>query len=117
MIVPGRRLVVQVSRILDASAFKQAIADRGAIFGLIVSPFVYETYIVPRRDSREPANYARIPVRVKETSTTAWMQLMDPAGAVLPPRQHLILPGERRRGQDGHFQLVISGASSPWSRV
>ena len=78
--VSGKSIIL-ASRILDAPAFRQAIADHGAICGLIVSPFVYETCVVPRRESLDPANYAEVPVRVKETTTTAWMQLIGPAGA------------------------------------
>ena len=32
---------------LEAPAFKKAIAGQGAILGVIVSPFVYETHIKP----------------------------------------------------------------------
>ena len=84
------RSIIQASRMLDAPAFKQAIADRGAILGLIVSPFVYETCIVPRRGSLDPADYVPVPVQVKETCTAAWMQLTGPAGTVLPLREQLI---------------------------
>ena len=41
------RSIISVSRMLDARAFKRAIAVQGAILGVIVSSFVYETHIKP----------------------------------------------------------------------
>ena len=73
--VSGRSLV-GVSRLLDAPAFKQAVADREAVLGVVVSPFVYETHIQPRAGALDPADFAEIPVLVKETSRSAWMQLI-----------------------------------------
>ena len=63
------RSIIGVSRMLDAPAFKQAIAGQGAILGLIVSPFVYETHIKPDGSLLDAADYTEIPVRVKETRT------------------------------------------------
>lgn len=72
--------IISVSRILDAPAFKQAVADQGAVLGLIVSPYVYETHIQPGGSSLDPADYAEVPVLVKETRGTAWMQLIGTVG-------------------------------------
>lgn len=92
------RSIVGVARLLDADPFKQAMADRGALLGVIVSSFVYETCILPGGSTLDPADYTEIPVHVKETNRSAWMQLI---GAV----------------QLGQAQLATSGASSPWARV
>jgi CRP-like cAMP-binding protein len=70
--------IIDVSRMLDAPAFKQAIADQGAILGIVVSPYVYETHVQPGGSSLDPADYAEVPVRVKETRGSAWMQLIGP---------------------------------------
>lgn len=70
------KAIIQASRMLDAPAFKQAIADQAAVLGVVVSSFVYETHIQPGGSSLDPGEYAEVPVRVKETSTSAWMQLI-----------------------------------------
>jgi hypothetical protein len=110
------RSIIGVSRMLDAHAFKRAIVVQGAILGVIVSPFVYETHIKPDGSLLDPADYTEIPVRVKEAQTSAWMQLI---GRAVPlPRQPLTqLNSGSRAGQDGQVQLATSGASSPCSRV
>ena len=105
------RSIVSVSRMLDTPAFKRAVAGQGAILGLVVSPFIYETHIKPDGSFLDPADFTEVPVRVKEARGSAWMQLIGRA-AVPAPRQPLM-----RASQDGHFQLATSGASSPWSRV
>lgn len=92
------RSIVGVARLLDADPFKQAMANAGALLGVIVSPFVYETHISPGGSTLDPADYTEIPVHVKETHRSAWMQLIGTA-------------------QLGQVQLATSGASSPCSRV
>ena len=110
------RSIIGVSRMLDAHAFKRAMAVQGAILGVIVSPFVYETHIKPDGSLLDPADYTEIPVRVKEARTSAWMQLIG--RAVPRPRQPLTQPDSgSRAGQDGQVQSATSGASSPCSRV
>jgi hypothetical protein len=105
------RSIVSVSRMLDTPAFKRAVTGQGAILGLVVSPFVYETHIEPDGSFLDPADFTEVPVRVKEARGSAWMQLIG--RAVVPsPRQPLL-----RASQDGHFQLATMGASSPCSRV
>ena len=74
--------IVGVSRMLDAPAFKQAVADQGAVLGIVVSPYVYETHVLPGGSSVDPADYAEVPVQVKETRGSAWMQLIGPARQV-----------------------------------
>lgn len=81
--------IIQASRMLDAPPFKQAIVDFGAILGIIVSPFVYETQVGPGAGGLDPADYGKVPVQVKETCTSAWMQLIDPFGTVPPSRELL----------------------------
>lgn len=68
--------IIGVSRILDAPAFKQAVIVQDAILGVIVSPFVYRTYIMPGGSALDPADFTEIPVHVKETRGSAWMQVI-----------------------------------------
>lgn len=93
----GGRAIIQASRMLDAPAFKKAIAHQSSDLGLIVSPFVYETQSDAGGRSPDPGGYARITVRVKETRTSAWIKLIDPAGTTSPvggdPRAATPLPG------------------------
>jgi len=78
--------IIQASRILEALPLKQAIADHDAILGLIMSPFVYNIYTGP--GTGDTAHFTEVPVRVKETRTTAWMQLTSDTGPVAPAREH-----------------------------
>jgi hypothetical protein len=87
--------IIDVSRMVDAPAFKHAMAGQGAHFGIIVSPFVHRAHIASRGDM---PGYDQVRVRVKETRTSAWIQL---TGSL----------------QLGQVQLATSGASSPCSRV
>jgi hypothetical protein len=79
--------IINASRLVDAAAFKEAVMGDDAILGMIVSSYVYETHIEPGGSTLDPAGYTRIPVRVKETSCSAWVQLNGSAGPLaLPPR-------------------------------
>lgn len=74
--VSGEAIIV-VARLIEAHGFKTAIARSMAAFGLIVSPFVYETVIRHGADPGEVASYSPVSVEVKESRTTAWMKLFD----------------------------------------
>ena len=87
--------IIDATRMVDAPAFKHAMAGQGAHFGIIVSPFVYRAHVASRG---EADGYAKVRVQVKETRRSAWMQLIGTA-------------------QLGQVQLATSGASSPCSRV
>jgi len=115
--------IVAVSRMLDSLAFKQAIDDVDAALGLIVSPYIFEAHVRPGGISLDPAEFTEVPVRVKETHGSGWMRLIGADGAVVPQRtllqcwRRLACEGNAPQAQDGQRQLVISGASSPCSRV
>jgi CRP-like cAMP-binding protein len=87
--------IIKASRLVDTAAFKEAIAGHDAILGIIVSPFVYETHIEPGGSAIDPAGYTKIPVRVKETSGSAWTQLIGPAGPLALPPRMLAVHGAR----------------------
>jgi len=91
------KAIITASRMLDAPAFKEAMAEDGAVLGVVVSPFVYENAIRQGADPSTVTGYRKIMVEVKETRAPAWI--------------HLIA------GQLGQVQLATSGASSPCSRV
>jgi hypothetical protein len=76
--------IIRAVRMLDSPAFKQAITDTRATLGIIASPFVYDIAIKYGRGSLDPAGFAEVPVHVKETRTTAWMQLIDATRATSP---------------------------------
>jgi hypothetical protein len=70
--------IIRTTRMIDAPAFRQAIAETGSLLGIIVSPFVYDTAIKNGRGSVDPASYTEVHVKVKETSMSGWMQLIGP---------------------------------------
>jgi hypothetical protein len=74
--VSGEAIIV-VARLIEALGFKTAIAQSMAGFGVIVSPFVYETVIRHGADAGEVARFSPVSVEVKESRTTAWMRLFD----------------------------------------
>lgn len=74
--VSGEAIIV-VARLVEAPGFKTAIARSMAGFGVIVSPFVYETVIRHAADPSDVASYSPVWVEVKESRTTAWMKLFD----------------------------------------
>jgi CRP-like cAMP-binding protein len=66
------------SLLLEAPHFKQAIVDSSASLGIIISPFIYETFIRPGSDLNEVASYTQTPVEIRKSSTTAWMRVIPP---------------------------------------
>ncbi|GAA2071291.1 cyclic nucleotide-binding domain-containing protein [Actinomadura alba] len=64
--------LIQAARLLDSLELKRRLAAGGADLGLIVSASVYETVVGPAAD------FERVRVSAKETSTTAWMRLVPP---------------------------------------
>jgi hypothetical protein len=113
--VSGKAIIV-AARMLDAPAFKEAMAEDGAVLGVVVSPFVYETAIRQGSGPPEMTCYRKILVEVKETRVPAWIHLIAPdrpARSLMPPGRR----GQARAGQLGQVQLATSGASSPCSRV
>jgi hypothetical protein len=73
--------IIRTARLIEAPAFKMAMASTGARLGIIASVFVYETAIRHADDAADSDAYTPIDVNVKESSTTAWMRLVDLAPA------------------------------------
>jgi Cyclic nucleotide-binding domain len=68
--------IIDVTRMVDAPAFKHAMTIQGAEFGIIVSPFVHRAHVAPRGGLAE---YAKVHVGVKEARRSAWMRLAGTA--------------------------------------
>lgn len=69
-------------RLLDAPEAKVAQKATGAELALLASDTFYHDVVV-EDPAAAPADYRRIPVSVKETTTVAWLRLL---GASRPPR-------------------------------
>jgi hypothetical protein len=74
--VSGEAISV-ASRLLEAPYLKEAIADSTASLGIVISPFIYETFVRPGPDLSEVASYIQVPVEVRGSSTTAWMKVIS----------------------------------------
>lgn len=78
--VSGEAIIV-AARLAEAPSFKHVLAESDASLAVIASPFVYETVVRNGSDPREVAGYSQVPVKVKETGTTAWMRLFSHGSA------------------------------------
>jgi class 3 adenylate cyclase len=68
--------IIRTARLLDAGDLKAAMAETGANLGIIASAFVYETAIRQAGGRVNPAHYIPVQANVKESSISAWMQLI-----------------------------------------
>jgi hypothetical protein len=76
--------IIRTARLIDAPAFKDAMAVSGATLGIITSEFVYETAIRHSATSIDVSGYRLVQVNVKESSIHGWMQLIDLPLPTLP---------------------------------
>ncbi|KAB2368212.1 cyclic nucleotide-binding domain-containing protein [Actinomadura montaniterrae] len=67
--------IITTRRLVDAPAVKRRVAETGADLAFVVSEFVFDNVIAPAPGFVDPARYARVRVRVKETSLPAWLTL------------------------------------------
>jgi CRP-like cAMP-binding protein/class 3 adenylate cyclase len=74
--VSGEAIIV-VARLVDAPAFKEAIAKTHAILGIIASPFVYDTVIKHSSNPINLAGYSQVQIHLKEFATPAWVKLFS----------------------------------------
>jgi hypothetical protein len=77
--------IVQMCRLLDAPAFKDAVRARRAPLGVVVSQYIYEAVVRNGLGLIDPDTYRRIPVVNKETRTEAWLHLPSRAEALFWP--------------------------------
>ncbi|REE96756.1 effector-associated domain 2-containing protein [Thermomonospora umbrina] len=109
-----------VHRLLDAPAFKTALADSGAVLGVLASQRMYDTVIRDARGLIEPGEFRAIDVQVKRTRTTGWLRIRGaPSEHTVPPasdpnetvtgatRQPNAATGTRAEAADG--ELVQAG--------
>jgi hypothetical protein len=102
--------IIDVTRMVDAAAFKHAMTVQGAEFGIIVSPFVHRAHVASRGGLAE---YAKVHVRVKEARRSAWMRLAGTAqlGQVQLERYGL-LPVAGSGGRSRSNVTVLT--AKPW---
>ncbi|SNR26390.1 effector-associated domain 2-containing protein [Actinomadura mexicana] len=101
-------------RILDAPAFKEALGESGAWFGLVVSERVHSDVVRHAKGRIIPEDYRRIEVSVKETDTSAWVRVPGTGGrpeahpelAAGPPRPPVPAPPPDGAGRPAVFDLV-----------
>lgn len=71
--------IIRAARMLDASVFKTAIAERRSVLGVIASDFVYKTAIKHGETPLDPSDFVKVDVDVKEAQLGAWLWLMPRA--------------------------------------
>lgn len=71
------RCLVHLYRMLEAPAFKHAVAASGADLGVIASEQIYRDVIEQAAEVRGLGVYRPIEVVLKETRSTAWMYVSD----------------------------------------
>ncbi|TDB89696.1 cyclic nucleotide-binding domain-containing protein [Actinomadura sp. KC216] len=67
--------IITARRMVDAPAVKRRVADTGADLAFVTSDFVFDTVITSAPGFVDPGRYARVRVRLKETSLSAWLTL------------------------------------------
>ncbi|TDD37404.1 cyclic nucleotide-binding domain-containing protein [Actinomadura sp. KC06] len=67
--------IITARRMVDAPAVKRRVADTGADLAFVTSDFVFETVITSAPGFVDPGRYARVRVRLKEASLSAWLTL------------------------------------------
>ena len=68
---------ITLYRLVEAPAFKSALAAVEASLGIIASQFIYDTVIRHSYEGIDPAPFALVQVNVKESSFPAWMQIIS----------------------------------------
>jgi hypothetical protein len=78
------KVIIDVARLIDASAFKQKLAKAPpeTSVGFIASDSVYDSIIKQHPGQLAPAEYQKINPRVKGDRITAWIKLASGPGAV-----------------------------------
>ncbi|MFI0485204.1 cyclic nucleotide-binding domain-containing protein [Actinomadura sp. 9N215] len=67
--------IITARRMVDAPAVKKRVADTGADLAFVTSDFVFDTVITSAPGFVDPGRYARVRVRLKEASLSAWLTL------------------------------------------
>ena len=69
------KAMVEVYRLLDAPAFKDAVSSYRAVLGIVVSEFIYEQVVQRGYGLIDPDSYGKLSIVNKETVTDAWLYL------------------------------------------
>jgi hypothetical protein len=69
--------IVHLYRLLDAQAFKEVVAEQRPTLGLAASNYIHHHVIRPDLGVTDPDSYAKIHVNNKETTTDAWVHLVN----------------------------------------
>ena len=69
--------IIRTARLIDAPALRNAMSADGAALGIIVSGFVYDTAIKNSTSWVHASEYKPVKVRVKESSFSGWLRLID----------------------------------------
>lgn len=102
--------IIRTARLLEAPALKEAMASTRASLGIIASDFVYETAIRHTVDGwMDSHQYDAVRVRVKESDTPAWMQLIDQPS----PERRLRDPLSRVRIPITSVSVIAAGSLLP----
>ncbi|WIV60612.1 effector-associated constant component EACC1 [Amycolatopsis nalaikhensis] len=80
----GDRSVNFTFRLLEASQVKVEQQAAGAELALTISDSFYREVVLPE-SAAVPEAYRRIPVKVKETATTAWLRMLGPSASPVRP--------------------------------
>ncbi|QKG22026.1 hypothetical protein [Actinomadura verrucosospora] len=92
--------IIHAARLLEAPALKDALARTGADLGLIVSPFVHDGFVAHLHGPIDPAAFERVEVKVKETTTEAWIYLSGAARTPAVPEPPAAPPSADPRRLD-----------------
>lgn len=68
--------IILASRLLDAHPLRTALIQSSGTLALITSAWFFDEVIRHSQDA-DPATFREVAVKVKETSTTAWITLLD----------------------------------------
>lgn len=96
-------------RLMDCAALRTALSRTRANLGLIVSEHFYDTIVKQGFEGIDPTAYTQVEVKVKETTTSAWLYLPVPRSeADLPPRESATpLAGSTRAGRSVPVQKPV----------
>jgi hypothetical protein len=79
------KAILRLCRLLEAPAFKEAMATQNDILGLVVSAYLYDNVVQLGLGMLDPDSYTKLLVVNKETTTQAWLYLPSRAADAVHP--------------------------------
>jgi hypothetical protein len=101
--------IIRTARLVDAPAFKTAMATPGYGLGIIVSTFVYETAIGHFDELIDDPEYKMVDVINKEFTSPAWIRLVqaqDPAIDISSDRETSAIETNDDQGQTSPVETM-----------